>query len=65
MFIDNKIILKLLNFRVSNLHLKTSHAYHVCQIELLRKEISVKKIESQGIGKNFCYFENKVERDYV
>lgn len=64
-FIDNKIIPKLLNFCVSNLHLKTSHAYHVCQIKLLRKEISVEKVQSQGIGKKCCHVENKIERDYV
>ena len=41
--LKNKIIPKYLNFRVSNLRLKTPRAYYSCQMKLLREEISVKK----------------------
>ena len=34
--LENQIIPKFLNFRVSNLHLKTLRAYHACQLKLLR-----------------------------
>ena len=33
--LENQVIPKFLNFRVSNLHLKTLHAYHACQLKLL------------------------------
>ena len=41
--LENQVIPKFLNFRVSNLHLKTSRAYHVCQLKLLREEIALKR----------------------
>ena len=43
--LENKIVPQFLNFCVSNLHLKTSRAYHSCQMKLLRDEISVKKFK--------------------
>ena len=51
--LENKIIPKFLNFRVSNLHLKTSRAYHSCQMKLLREEISVKKSKVKAFKKDF------------
>ena len=36
--LENQIIPKFLNFRVSNLHLKTSRAYHACQLKLLHSK---------------------------
>ena len=42
-FLENQIIPKFRNFRVSNLHLKTSRAYHACQLKLLPEEISFKR----------------------
>ena len=51
--LENKIIPKFLNFRVSNLHLKTSRAYHYCQMKLLREEISVKKSKVKAFKKDF------------
>ena len=41
--LQNNIIPKFLNFRVSNSYLKSSRAYHACQIKLLKEEISLKK----------------------
>ena len=41
--LENQVIPKFLNFHVSNLHLKTSRAYHACQLKLLREEISFKR----------------------
>ena len=38
--LQNNIIPKFLNFRVSNSYLKSSRAYHACQIKLLKEEIS-------------------------
>ena len=31
--LENQVIPKFLNFRISNLHLKTSRAYHACQLK--------------------------------
>ena len=42
-YLENKVIPKFLNFFVSNLHLKASHAYHLCQFMLLQEEISFKQ----------------------
>ena len=44
--LQNNIIPKFLNFRVSNSYLKSSRAYHACQIKLLKEEISLKKIKN-------------------
>ena len=38
--LQNNIFPKFLNFRVSNSYLKSSRAYHACQIKLLKEEIS-------------------------
>ena len=47
--LENKIIPTLLNFHVSNLHLKTSRAYHSCQMKLLREEKSMKKFKGRHL----------------
>ena len=57
--LENKIIPKFLNFRVSNLHLKTSRAYHSCQMKLLREEISVKKSKVKAFKKDFIVLKRK------
>ena len=57
--LENKIISKFLNFRVSNLHLKTSRAYHSCQMKLLREEISVKKSKVKTFKKDFIVLKRK------
>ena len=57
--LENKIIPKFLNFRVSNLHLKTSRAYHSCQMKLLREEISVKKSKVKTFKKDFIVLKRK------
>ena len=36
---ENQVILKFLNFRVSNLHLKTSRAYHVFNLSYYEKKL--------------------------
>ena len=51
--LENKIIPKSLNFRISNLHLKISRAYHSYQMKLLREEISVKKSKVKIFEKDF------------
>ena len=51
--LENKIIPKSLNFHVSNLHLKTSRAYHSYQMKLLREEISVEKSKVKIFEKDF------------
>ena len=51
--LENKIIPKSLNFRGSNLHLKTSRAYDSYQLKLLREEISVKKSKAKIFEKDF------------
>ena len=58
--LENKIIPKFLNFRVSNLHLKTSRAYHSCQMKLLREEISVKKSKVKTFEKDFIVLKRKL-----
>ena len=58
--VENKIIPKFLNFRVSNLHLKTSHAYFSCQMKLLREEISVKKSKVKTFEKDFIVLKRKL-----
>ena len=56
MCLYNKIIPKFLNFRVSNLHLKASHTYHVCQIKLVKEGISMKKSKVKTLEKDFFMF---------
>ena len=49
----NQAITKFLNFGASNLHLKTSRAYHACQLKLLREEISFKRSRMKTLEKDF------------
>ena len=63
--LENKIIPKFLNFRVSNLHLKTSRAYHSCQMKLLREEISVKKSKVKTFKKDFIVLKRKSRETLV
>ena len=58
--LENKIIPKFLNFCISNLHLKTSCAYHSCQMMLLREEISVKKSKVKAFEKDFIVLKRKL-----
>ena len=58
--LENKIIPKFLNFRVSNLHLKTSRAYYSCQMKLLREEISVKKSKVKTFERDFVVLKRKL-----
>ena len=51
--LENQIISKFLNFRISNLHLKTSRTYHACQLELLREEISFKRSRMKTLENDF------------
>ena len=51
--LENQIIPKFLNFRVSNLHLKTSRACHACQLKLLRQEISFKRSRMKTLENDF------------
>ena len=51
--LENQVIPKFLNFRVNNLHLKTSRAYHACQLKLLREEISFKRSRMKSLEKDF------------
>ena len=50
---ENQVIPKFLNFRASNLHLKTSLAYHACQLKLLREKITLKRSRMKTLEKNF------------
>ena len=43
--LHNNIIPMFLNILVSNSYLKSSRAYHACQIKLLKEEISLKNQE--------------------
>ena len=52
-YLENQIIPKFLNFRVRNLHLKTSRAYHACQLKLLREEISFKRSRIKTLENDF------------
>ena len=58
--LENKIIPKFLSFCVVNLHLKTSRAYHSCQMKLLREEISVKKSKVKAFEKDFIALKGKL-----
>ena len=51
--LQNNIILKFLNFRVSNSYLKSRRAYHDCQIKLLKEEIALKKSRIRTLEKGF------------
>ena len=58
--LENNIMSKLLNFHVSNLHLKTSRAYYSYQMRLLREEISVKTSKVKIFEKDFVVFKRKL-----
>ena len=51
--LENQIIPKFLNFRVSNLSLKTSRPDHACQLKLLREEISLKRSRIKTLENDF------------
>ena len=58
--LENEVIPKF-NFHVSNLHLKTSRAYHACQLKLPREEISfkqsrMKSLEKKKVKRNIRYY---------
>ena len=50
--LQNIIIPRFLNFRVSNSYLKSSRVYHACQIKLLREEISLTKSRIRTLEKD-------------
>ena len=58
--LENKIIPNFLNFCVSDLHLRTSRAYHSCQFKLLREEIPVKKSKVKTFEKDFYMLKRKL-----
>ena len=58
--LKNKIQPKFLNVCISNLHLKTSRAYHSCQVKLLREEISLKKCKVKAFEKDFILLKRKL-----
>ena len=58
--LENNIISKFLNFRVSNLHLKTSRAYYSCQLKLLKEDMSVKKSKVKTFEKDFIVLIRKL-----
>ena len=51
--LENQVIPKFLNFRVSNLHLKTSRVYCACHLKLLREEIALKRSRMKTLEKDF------------
>lgn len=59
MSLENEIIPKLSNFRVSNLRLKIPVAYHVCQMQQPREKISVKKLKVRALEKDFIMLRRK------
>ena len=61
--LENQIIPKFLNFRVSNLHLQftqTSRAYHACQLKLLREEILFKRSRIKTLENDFNTLKRKL-----
>ena len=50
--LQNIIIPRFLNFRVSNSYLKSSRVYHACQIKLLKEEISLTKSRIRTLEKD-------------
>ena len=58
--LENQVIPKFLNFRVSKLHLKTSRAYHACQLKLLREEISFQQSRMKSLEKDFITRKRKL-----
>ena len=68
--LEKETMPKFLNFRGSNLHLKTSRGYHSCQIKLLREEISAKKSKVMTFEKDFILLKIKLRKilgitDYI
>ena len=61
----NEIIPKFSNFRVRNLHLKTSVTCHTCQMKLLREEKSVSKSKVKTSRKISSCLKEKLERLYM
>ena len=59
MCLEKEIISTFSNFRVSNLRLKISVTYHVCQMQQPREEISVKKLKVRTLEKDFIMLERK------
>ena len=51
--LQNNIIKKFLNLSVSNSYLKSSRAFHACQINILKQEISLKKSRIRRLEKDF------------
>ena len=51
--LENQVIPKFLNFGISSLHLKTSHAYYSCQLKLLPEEITLKRSRMKTLEKDF------------
>ena len=45
--LGNQVIPKFLNYRLSNLHLKTSRAYHACRLKLLIQTIKNEDFEER------------------
>ena len=58
--LENQVIPKFLNFRVSSLHLKTSRAYHACQLKQLREKISFKRSRMKTLEKDFSTRKRKL-----
>ena len=52
-FSDIKNTPSFLNFRISNSYLKSSHACHACQTQLLKEEISIKKLKNLSNRERF------------
>ena len=52
-FLKIQVILKFQNFPVSNLHLKTSRAYHAFQLKLLREKIAFARLRMKTLEKDF------------
>ena len=52
-YLHDNIITKVLTFCVSNSYLKSSRAYHACQINLPKKDISIKKSRIRTLEKDF------------
>ena len=50
---DSNVIPNFLNFRLANRHLKYSSTYTLCQLNLLREEISQKKCTLRSLQKEF------------
>ena len=51
-----------MNVRVSNSYLKSSRAYHACQMKLLKEEISIKKSRIRTLEKDFKNRKEKLRK---